>query len=190
MLVRTAVRPSHGSVLILHPGFLFSGLVERGAFHRVPSGCGHPLGSLVSFVTIDRQRRLPLEGFFFYVVASHFVVLSWFPYVLCQFVVAPRGWWQSFSLACHCSCRYPSSPGFICCFARGLGCATLFCLWLCAHLLLGLRFPMIPGYPSPSIRLWIYWFQWLLFSTKVPLPSRWGHPCGVEVCLSSIETKV
>ena len=34
--VRTAVQPSHGSVLILHPGFLFSGLVERGAFHRVP----------------------------------------------------------------------------------------------------------------------------------------------------------
>ena len=27
----------------------------------LPSGCGHPLGSLVSFVTIDRQRRLPLE---------------------------------------------------------------------------------------------------------------------------------
>ena len=26
-----------GLVLILHPGFLFSGLVERGAFHRVPS---------------------------------------------------------------------------------------------------------------------------------------------------------
>ena len=35
--VRTAVQPSHGSVLILHPGFLPSGLVERGAFHRVPS---------------------------------------------------------------------------------------------------------------------------------------------------------
>ena len=27
----------------------------------LPSGCGHPLGSLVSFVTIDRQRRFPLE---------------------------------------------------------------------------------------------------------------------------------
>ena len=26
-----------GLVLILHPGFLFSGPVERGAFHRVPS---------------------------------------------------------------------------------------------------------------------------------------------------------
>ena len=70
MLVRTAVRPSHGSVLILHPGFLFSGRVERGAFHRVPtlslpSGCGHPLGSLVSLVTIDRQQRFPLEEFSF-----------------------------------------------------------------------------------------------------------------------------
>ena len=30
----------------------------------LPSGCGHPLGSLVSFVTSDRQRRWPLEGFF------------------------------------------------------------------------------------------------------------------------------
>ena len=29
----------------------------------LPSGCGHPLGSLVSFVTIDRQRRFPLEEF-------------------------------------------------------------------------------------------------------------------------------
>ena len=41
-------------------------------------------------------------------------------------------------------------------------------LWLCAHLLLGLGFPMLPDYPSPSIRLWVYWFQWLLFSTRVP----------------------
>ena len=31
----------------------------------LPSGCGHPLGSLVSFVTIDRQRRFPLEKFSF-----------------------------------------------------------------------------------------------------------------------------
>ena len=31
----------------------------------LPSGCGHPLGSLVSFVTLDRKRRWPLEGFFF-----------------------------------------------------------------------------------------------------------------------------
>ena len=62
----------------------------------------------------------------------------------------------------------PSSPGFLCCFARGLGCATWLCLWLCAHLLLGLGFPLLPGYPSPSIRLWVFCFQRLLFSTRVP----------------------
>ena len=27
---------------------------------------------------------------------------------------------------------------------------------------------MLPNCPSPSIRLWVYWFQWLLFSTRVP----------------------
>ena len=42
----------------------------------LPSGCGHPLGSLVSSVTIDRQRRLPLEEFFFCAMASHLVVRS------------------------------------------------------------------------------------------------------------------
>ena len=41
-------------------------------------------------------------------------------------------------------------------------------LWLCAHLLLGLGFHMLPACPSPSIRLLVYWFQWLLFSTRVP----------------------
>ena len=40
----------------------------------LPSGCGHPLGSLVSSVTIDRQRRFPLEEFFFCVVASRLVL--------------------------------------------------------------------------------------------------------------------
>ena len=42
----------------------------------LPLGCGHPFRSLVFFVTIDRQRRFPLEGFFFWVVASHFGVVS------------------------------------------------------------------------------------------------------------------
>ena len=68
--------------------------------------------------------------------------------------MAPSGLCQLFSLACHCSSQYPSSPGFLCCFARGLGCATLLCLWLCAHLLSGLGFPMLPDYPSPSFGLW------------------------------------
>ena len=53
----------------------------------LPSGCGHPLGSLVSFVTIDRQRRWPLEGFFFCVVDSSFriaVVVSLRPLSICH----------------------------------------------------------------------------------------------------------
>ena len=27
----------------------------------LPSGCGRPFGSMVSFVAIDRERRFPLE---------------------------------------------------------------------------------------------------------------------------------
>ena len=89
---------------------------------------------------------------------------------------------STFLLACPCSSQSPSFPGFLCCFARGLGCARWLCLWLCALLLSGTGvFLLLPDCPSPSIRLWVYWFQWLLFSTGVSLPSRWGHPCGVEV---------
>ena len=91
--------------------------------------------------------------------------------------MAPSAWCQRFSLACHCSSQYPSS-GFLCCFARGLGCAMLLCLWLYAHLLSGLGFPMLPDYPSPSIRLWVYWFQWLLFSARVPYLRDGVTPAG------------
>ena len=41
-------------------------------------------------------------------------------------------------------------------------------LWLCAHSLLGLEFPRLLACPSPSIRLLVYLFQWVLFSTRVP----------------------
>ena len=95
--------------------------------------------------------------------------------------MAPSGWWQRFSLACHCTYQYPSSPGFICCFARGLGCATLLYLWLCAHLLLGLGFHMLPACPSPSIRLLVYWFQWLLFSTRVPYLRDGVNPAELRI---------
>ena len=56
----------------------------------LPSGCGHPLGSLVSFVTIDRERRFPLEVVSSH-VASHIGVVSLFSYILCRFVGAPCG---------------------------------------------------------------------------------------------------
>ena len=37
---------------------------------------------------------------------------------------------------------------------------------------------MLPGYPSPSIRLWFYWFQWLLFSTRVSYLHDGVTPAG------------
>ena len=37
-------------------------------------------------------------------------------------------------------------------------------------------------YPaSPSIRLWVYWFQWLLFSTRVPCLRNGVTPAGSRI---------
>ena len=45
---------------------------------------------------------------------------------------------------------------------------------------------MLPDYPSPSIRLWVYWFQWLLFSTRVPYLRDGVTPAGSRfVCSRS-----
>ena len=100
--------------------------------------------------------------------------------------MAPCGWCQRFSLACHCPSQYPSSPGFFCCFARCLGCAALLSLWLCARLQLGRGFPLLPACPSPSFGLLVYWFLWLLFSTRVPYLRDGVTPAGSwNVCLRS-----
>ena len=58
--------------------------------------------------------------------------------------------------------------------------------WVCylallMVVLLGLGFPMLPGCPSPSIRLWVYWFQWLLFSTRVPYLRDGVTPAGSRI---------
>ena len=45
---------------------------------------------------------------------------------------------------------------------------------------------MLPSCPSPSIRLWVYWFQCLLFSTRVPYLRDGVTPAGSRiVCLRS-----
>ena len=80
-LVRTAVLPSHGSVLILQPGFLFSGLVERGAFHRVHSplssfGMWSPFGVISVFCHYWSPTKVSIGGVFFCVVSSHLGVVS------------------------------------------------------------------------------------------------------------------
>ena len=51
-------------------------------------------------------------------------------------------------------------------------------LWLCAHLLLGRGFLMLPACPSPSFGLWVYWFNWLLFSNGVPYLRDGVTPAG------------
>ena len=40
---------------------------------------------------------------------------------------------------------------------------------------------MLPRCPSPSIRLWVYWFQWLLFSTRVPYLRDGVTPAGSRI---------
>ena len=40
---------------------------------------------------------------------------------------------------------------------------------------------MLPGCPSPSIRLLVYWFQWLLFSTRVPYLRDGVTPAGSRI---------
>ena len=72
----------------------------------------------------------------------------------------------------------PSSPGFFCCFTIALGVLPCF-PYGCAHTcLLGLEFLMLPACPSPSIGLWVYWFQCLLFSPRVPYLRDGVTPAG------------
>ena len=40
---------------------------------------------------------------------------------------------------------------------------------------------MLPSCPSPSVRLWVYWFQWLLFSTRVPFLRDGVTPAGSRI---------
>ena len=54
-------------------------------------------------------------------------------------------------------------------------------LWLCAHFLLGLEFPRLPACPSPSFRLLVYLFQWVLFSNKVPYLRVGVTPAGSRI---------
>ena len=54
-------------------------------------------------------------------------------------------------------------------------------LWLCAHFLLGLEFPRLPACPSPSLRLLVYLFKWVLFSTRVPYLHDGVTPAGSRI---------
>ena len=46
---------------------------------------------------------------------------------------------------------------------------------------MGLEFPRLPACPSPSIRLLVYLFQWVLFSTRVPYLRDGVTPAGSRI---------
>ena len=54
-------------------------------------------------------------------------------------------------------------------------------LGLCAPSLLGLEFPRLLACPSPSIRLLVYLFKWVLFSTRVPNLRDGVTPAGSRI---------
>ena len=46
---------------------------------------------------------------------------------------------------------------------------------------MGLEFPRLPACPSPSIRLLVYLFRWVLFSTRVPYLRDGVTPAGSRI---------
>ena len=62
-------------------------------------------------------------------------------------------------------------------------------LWLCAHSLLGLQFPRLLACPSPSCRLLVCLFQWVLFSTRVPNLRDGVTPAGSRIVCPRSEQK-
>ena len=131
-------------------------LVGGGGFHRVPSplssfGMWSPFGVNSVFCHYCSRMKVSIGGGFFCDVASHLGVVSSLSYVLCRFVLPGL----SLCLPVPClllasSAAWPGDLGVLPCYT--CGCARTAC-WAC---------------PSPSIRLLVSWFQWVLFSTRVP----------------------
>ena len=48
---------------------------------------------------------------------------------------------------------------------------------------------MLPACPSPSIRLLVFWFQWLLFSTRVPYLRDGVTPAGSRIDCPRLERR-
>ena len=108
----------------------------------------------MSFVTIDRQRRFPLEGFFRLGGSLPFrsgVVVSLRPLSVCL-----GSMWLVPAFFPSLSLSFP----------------------VCAHLQLGRTFILLPDCPSPYFGLLVYWFLWLFFSTRVTYLRDGVTPAG------------
>ena len=109
----------------------------------LPSGCGHPFGSLVSFVTIDRQRRVSFGGVFRLGGSLPFrsgVVVSLRPLSVCH-----GSMWLVPAFFPSLSLSFP-----VCAHFQLAG--IFFCLLTALH---------------PTSGSWYAGFLWLLFSTRV-----------------------
>ena len=118
------------------------------------SGCDHPLGSIVPFLSL----LIANEGFhwrWFLLRCSlpfrgSVVVFPTYSVGLSGLLVAGD---HAFTWLVTVLASTLSSPGFLCCLARSLRCAALLYPWLCAHRLLGHGIPRLLACPSPSNRL-------------------------------------
>ena len=84
----------------------------------LPSQCGHPLGSLVLFVTIDHKRRFPLEVVSCTISPPIWGLCRRFPTSsvgLSWLLVAGD---HAFTWLVTVLASTLSSPGFLCCLAR------------------------------------------------------------------------
>ena len=93
----------------------------------LPSGCGHPFGSIVSFVTIDCERRFPLEVVSCTMSPPISGVCRRFPTSsvgLSGLLVAGD---HAFTWLVTVLASTLSSPGFLCYLARCLRCAGCPC---------------------------------------------------------------
>ena len=194
-LVHTAVRPSPGSVLILQLGFLFSGLVVRRTFHPVPSplssfGMWSPFGVISVFCHYWSPTKVSIGGVFLLGGSLPFrsgVVVSLRPLSVCH-----GSLWLVTALFPSLSLSLPVPIfSWLLLLLRQVP-------WVCC-----LTFPMVVRTlavgPGVSYASWLPFALLRALGILVPvasllhwgsLPSRWGHPCGVEDCLSSIGTKV
>ena len=114
----------------------------------LPSGCGHPLGSLVPFVTIDRQRRFPLEEFFLLGGSLPFrsgVIVSLRPLSVCHLVTVLTSTifsWLHLLLRQVTWVCYLAFPMVMRTLTVGPGVSYASCLSFALHRALGLLVPV------------------------------------------------
>ena len=168
------------------PGFLFSALVVGGSFHPVHSplssfGMWSPFRVISVLCHYWSPTKVSFGGVFLLGGSLPFrsgVVVSLRPLSVCQ------GSWSlvpALFPGLSLPLPVPIFSWLLLLIRQVLWVCCLTSLWLCAHLQLGRGFLMLPACPSPSFGLLVYWFIWLLFSTRVPYLRDGVTPAGSRI---------